>query len=69
MKWFTICLSTGERDVTVEDYIDKYFNGNQAAFARAQGVQPPQVTQWINRGFSVVNDTLYGAPRRELNRS
>lgn len=47
------------------EYISKHYGGNQAAFAAAQGVKPPQVTQWINKGFIVVGDALY-SPRREL---
>jgi DNA-binding transcriptional regulator YdaS (Cro superfamily) len=49
------------------DYINKQYNGSQAAFAKAQGVKPPQVTQWLNKGFIVVNGVLY-SPRRELNK-
>ncbi|MFV2324815.1 helix-turn-helix domain-containing protein [Escherichia coli] len=41
------------------------YRGNQASFARLTGVQPAQVTQWINKGFIVVNHTLY-SPRRKL---
>ena len=50
---------------TLREYIDEFFGGNQAAFARAQGVQPAQVTQWINKDFIIVNGVLYG-PRREI---
>lgn len=46
-------------------YIDTYYGGRQADFARAQGVQPAQVTQWIKKGFIVVEHVLY-SPRREL---
>ncbi|EHT6281543.1 hypothetical protein KXM28_004374 [Salmonella enterica] len=46
-------------------YINKFYRGNQASFARLTGVQPAQVTQWINKGFIVVNHTLY-SPRRKL---
>ncbi|MFY4404827.1 hypothetical protein ACM91P_26975, partial [Klebsiella pneumoniae] len=42
-----------------------FYRGNQASFARLTGVQPAQVTQWINKGFIVVNHTLY-SPRRKL---
>lgn len=49
------------------EYIDKYFNGNQRKFAAAQRVKPPQVTQWLNADFIVVDDTLY-SKRRQLNR-
>ena len=49
----------------LNDYIKEKFNGSQLAFAIAQGVKPPQVTQWINKGFIVVDDVLY-SPRREL---
>lgn len=47
------------------EYINQYYGGVKAAFARAVGVQPAQVTQWIDKGFIVVNHTLY-SPRREL---
>ena len=40
------------------EYINKFYRGNQASFARLTGVQPAQVTQWINH-------TLY-SPRRKL---
>ena len=49
------------------DYIQKHHGGNQAAFARKQGVKPQQVTQWIEKGFIVVDGVLY-SPRRELNK-
>lgn len=29
------------------EYINKFYRGNQASFARLTGVQPAQVTQWI----------------------
>lgn len=46
-------------------YINKYYAGSQRDFAEEQGVQTPQVTQWINKDFIVVNGVLY-SPRREL---
>jgi DNA-binding transcriptional regulator YdaS (Cro superfamily) len=51
--------------MNLETYITLKHGDNQAAFARAQGVAPPQVSQWIRKGFIVVNDKLY-SPRREL---
>lgn len=50
---------------TLLEFIDLNFDGNQRNFAAAQGVQPPQVTQWIQKDFIVVNGQLY-SPRREL---
>lgn len=47
------------------NYIKKEHGGNQAAFALSEGVKPPQVTQWINKGFIVVDGVLY-SPRRTL---
>lgn len=47
------------------DYICVNYDGSQRAFAAAQGVQPPQVTQWIQKDFIVVDGQLY-SPRREL---
>lgn len=53
------------RACTLKEWIGSNFNGNQSAFAAAQGVQPPQVTQWIKKGFIVVHGNLY-SPRRAL---
>jgi len=50
---------------TLSEYIDKEFGGNQAAFARAQHVKRPQVTQWLNKDFIVVDGALY-SHRRDL---
>ena len=50
---------------TLSEYIDEFFGGNQAAFARAQDVKRPQVTQWINKDFIVVDGALY-SHRRDL---
>lgn len=47
------------------EYIEKYYNGNQRSFARLVGVQPAQVTQWLDKKFIVVNHTIY-SPRRKL---
>lgn len=51
--------------MTLIEYIEKYYSGNQAAFAASCGVKPQQVTQWINKDFIVVDHVLY-SPRREL---
>ena len=51
---------------TLLEFIALNFGGNQAAFAKAQGVKPPQVTQWLQKEFIVVNGLLY-SPRRILN--
>ena len=49
----------------LEDFIDAYFHGVKADFARAAGVLPQQVTQWIQKRFIVVNGELY-SPRGPL---
>ena len=51
--------------MNLQAYIKKYYRGIQADFARASGVQPQQVTQWIDKGFIVVRGKLY-SPRRDL---
>lgn len=56
---------TQAKACTLLEWIDFHFDGNQRAFAAAQGVQPPQVTQWIQKYFIVVDGQLY-SPRREL---
>ncbi len=48
----------------LKQYIaDNY--ASQREFAAEQNVKPPQVTQWIDKGFIVVGSILY-SPRREL---
>jgi hypothetical protein len=61
-------MDFGSNSMSLLEYINKHYGGNQAAFAKVQGVKPPQVTQWINKGFIVVDDVLY-SPRRELSRA
>jgi hypothetical protein len=56
---------TQAKACTLLEFIDLHFDGNKSAFAAAQGVQPPQVTQWIQKDFIVVDGQLY-SPRREL---
>lgn len=51
--------------MNLSDYINTYFGGKQADFARAEKVLPQQVTQWINKGFIVIDHTMYSV-RREL---
>lgn len=46
-------------------YIEERFAGSQADFARHVGVMRPQVTQWINKGFVVIDGVLY-SPRRSV---
>lgn len=41
-------------------------HGAQVEFAKAQGVKRQQVTQWVDRGFIVVDGVLC-SPRRQLN--
>jgi DNA-binding transcriptional regulator YdaS (Cro superfamily) len=50
----------------LQAYINQRYQGNQAAFARAQGVKPQQISQWINKGFIVIDGSLY-SHRRKLN--
>jgi len=49
----------------LRDYINQHYGGSQRAFAAVQGVKPPQVTQWLNKGFIVVDGLLY-SPRRKI---
>lgn len=47
------------------EYIEKYYDGNKSAFARANEVLPQQVNNWINGDYVVVNNVLC-SPRRDL---
>lgn len=60
------CKAAGLKSLA--DYIAENFDGNQRAFAAAQGVKPQQVTQWINKGFVVAGDVLYSARRELINK-
>ena len=51
--------------MTLSQYIYMHHDGVKAAFARAQGVSPAQVTQWLKKDCVVVDGRLYSF-RREL---
>lgn len=59
--------SNPKEAITLIEYIKRNFNDSQVDFAVAQDVAKQQVTQWINKGFIVVDDVLYSS-RRELKR-
>ena len=44
--------------ITLAQYIDRHFNGHQSAFAKAQGVQRAQVTQWLKGEYFVSGNEL-----------
>ena len=49
----------------LRSYINTYYLGSQANFARSVGVERQQITQWINKDFIVVDHVMY-SPRRDL---
>ena len=51
--------------VLLKDYINKYYTGVRADFARAQGVLPQQVTKWLANDWLVIDGRLY-SPKQEL---
>jgi len=65
--------------VPLKDYIGNYFDDRpdlveqpefvhqQFNFANKQDVRPSQVTEWLKKGFFVVDDFLY-PPSRDLHR-
>ena len=56
--------------ITLIEYIDQNFNGSKSDFAKAQGVQPAQVTQWLKKDIVVINNNMYSHRRKlvKLNR-
>ncbi len=54
--------------MTLLKYIEKHFDGSQVEFANTQGIKKQQVTQWLAKGFIVIDDTLY-SPRRVLSKT
>ncbi|PQQ35668.1 hypothetical protein C6H68_23910 [Photorhabdus luminescens] len=51
--------------MTLTQYIDCYFGGNQSKFALHIHVTPQQVTKWIDGNWIVVNGILY-SPKRSI---
>ena len=49
----------------LKDYINKYYIGVRADFARAQGVLPQQVTKWLASDWLVIDGRLY-SPKQVL---
>ncbi|HGW6103708.1 TPA: hypothetical protein ACNIQM_001836 [Citrobacter werkmanii] len=47
------------------DYINENYGGNKSEFARANGVPPQRVTEWVNGDFIVIDGKLYSY-RRDL---
>ena len=58
-------ITMNNKTMSLTEYIDKYFEGNQSAFAQDEGVHRQQITKWINGEFIVVGHELY-SPRREF---
>lgn len=51
--------------MTIIEYVNANFNGNQAAFARHMSVDAQTVRKWIRADWIVVDGALY-SPRREI---
>lgn len=51
--------------MSLTEYINLYFSGNKAEFARRMEVNPQQVTKWVNDGWIVEGHILY-SPRRSV---
>lgn len=51
--------------LSLKEYINKYYAGSQSAFAIACNKKPQQITQWINKDFIVIDNSLY-SKRSEL---
>lgn len=51
--------------MTLREYIEKNFHGNQAEFGRHMGVRPQKVQDWINSGWIVIDSKLCSV-RREI---
>lgn len=49
----------------LKDYIAMHYDGNRAAFARAQKTSPQSVNLWLRQEWIVIRHQLY-SPRRQL---
>lgn len=56
--------SVQANSLSLGDYINQYYGGNHAAFARAQGTNPTQVSDWKRKGYIVVGHQLYSCRRK-----
>ena len=52
------------KEQTIKEHI-KSKGLTQKAFAELNEIKPQQITEWINKGFIVIDDILY-SPRRKL---
>ena len=44
-------------------YIEKYYNGNQSEFARAEGVSRQHVQKWVSSDWQVIGNQLVSQKR------
>jgi len=49
------------------EYIKRRHKGNKAAFARAMGVMPQQVTKWVKKKYIIADGVLY-SPINKINK-
>ena len=51
--------------MNLQQHIKKEYGGNQAAFARKMGVNPQQVTRWLNYGCIWFEGAVYKKQSKE----
>jgi len=56
-------MDKGVKVLTLRNYIIEHHSGVQTKFAKANNIDPPQVTQWINGQFLVIDNVLYSKRR------
>jgi len=52
--------------MTLQEYIDKYYGGVKARFARAQGISPQHLNDWFKHGYVVSDNHVLYSMRRQL---
>ena len=50
----------------LSEYIDTYYAGVRAEFARVHDIKPQQVSEWIKNGYIVTDDHQLFSFRRQL---
>ena len=55
-------VDTSGKVYTLAEYIDEFFE-SKSDFARSQKVHPPQVAEWINTGYIVVDHVMFSQRR------
>lgn len=53
----------------IQDYINKYFNGNKSAFARSVNKTYDQIQRWVNQDCYIFDGRVHSSPKTEQSKT